>query len=71
MNLSDHYLCTTLKDSVRENSLFTARIILKIYNILPYFEDSSSVMCPEIFSVGARPAQKLEIGNSRLFYEIR
>jgi len=47
------------------------KLLQKIENNLPDFEDSSSVMCPEIFSEGARSAQKLEVGNSRLFCEIR
>jgi len=30
-----------------------------------------SVACSEIFSRGVNPIQKLEVGNSRLFYEIK
>jgi hypothetical protein len=72
MNPSYHYLCKTLKNSVCENSSFTASNFLKkIDNNLPDFQDSSSVMCPEIFSEGARPDQKLEGENSRRFCEIR
>jgi hypothetical protein len=31
----------------------------------------SSIMCQETFSVGGRPAKKLEVSTVTLFYEIR
>jgi len=43
MNPGDHYSCKTLKNSVLENSSFTARTFWNIEDNFPYFQDRSSI----------------------------
>ena len=36
-----------------------------------HFKTKRSIMCWEIFTMGVRPALKLQVSTSRLFYKVR
>jgi len=67
MNACDYYLNVTLK-RMRKNHIYSKNWKTTFEHKLPIFSDKSCVMCQEIFSACARPAQKLEISILHIFY---